>query len=331
MVNIMTPSIGTIGSHTALQILHGAKLEGFRTVLITTPERVKLYKSFNVADEILVVESFREILDVQDKLLEMDTILIPHGSFVEYIGKEGIKKLEVPIFGSKDVMEWESSREMMQKWLSEAKIKVPKTYKEGDVVDRPIIIKLPGAKGGKGYKIITNGVVPKIPEGGIAQEYIVGVPMYFHFFYSMVNKELEIMSTDIRYETNADGLGRIPRDVRNALDISASYVVVGNIPVVVRESLLPEILDAGERVAKASWKLMKKGLYGPFCLEAVITPKLDIYYFEISTRIVAGTNFYVYGSPYTWIKYREPMSTGRRIAREIREAIEREMLDDILS
>jgi len=270
----MISSIATIGSHTALQILHGAKLEGFRTILITTPKRTKLYKSFNVADEILVIENFEEILDVQDKLSEMNAILIPHGSFVEYIGKEGIKKLEVPIFGSKDVMAWESSRNLMQKWLNEAKIKVPRTYKEGDPVDKPVILKLPGAKGGKGYKIITSGTVPKIPEGGVAQEYIIGVPMYFHFFYSLVRGELEIMSTDIRYETNADGLGRIPQEVEKAFDIPASYVVVG---------------------------------------------------------IVAGTNFYVYGSPYTWIKYNEPMSTGRRIAREIKEAIEEEMLDEILS
>jgi 5-formaminoimidazole-4-carboxamide-1-(beta)-D-ribofuranosyl 5'-monophosphate synthetase len=52
--------------------------------------------------------------------------------------------------------------------------------------------------------------------------------------------------------------------------------------------------------------------------------------FEISARIVAGTNPFVEGSPYTALKYDVPMSTGRRIAREIKQAIEKGKLDLIL-
>jgi 5-formaminoimidazole-4-carboxamide-1-(beta)-D-ribofuranosyl 5'-monophosphate synthetase len=71
------------------------------------------------------------------------------------------------------------------------------------------------------------------------------------------------------------------------------------------------------------------GLFGPFCLETVVTPDLDFFVFEISARIVAGTNPYINGSPYTDLRYKEPMSTGRRIAREIKIATERNMLDKI--
>jgi 5-formaminoimidazole-4-carboxamide-1-(beta)-D-ribofuranosyl 5'-monophosphate synthetase len=52
--------------------------------------------------------------------------------------------------------------------------------------------------------------------------------------------------------------------------------------------------------------------------------------FEISARIVAGTNPFINGSPYTWLRYNEPMSTGRRIARDIKQAIEMDKLDLIL-
>jgi 5-formaminoimidazole-4-carboxamide-1-(beta)-D-ribofuranosyl 5'-monophosphate synthetase len=52
--------------------------------------------------------------------------------------------------------------------------------------------------------------------------------------------------------------------------------------------------------------------------------------FEISARIVAGTNPYVDGSPYTALKYKEPMSTGRRIAREIKTAIKQNRLKEVL-
>ena len=74
----------------------------------------------------------------------------------------------------------------------------------------------------------------------------------------------------------------------------------------------------------------EKGLFGPFCLECIVTRKLEIFVFEISARIVAGTNPYTTGSPYSWLKYSEPMSTGRRIAREIKQAIEGSRLGDVL-
>ena len=112
--------------------------------------------------------------------------------------------------------------------------------------------------------------------------------------------------------------------------IKTSYTIAGNTPVVIRESLLPEIYDLGLRVIKTASELENGGLWGPFCLEGIIDPQLNFYVFEISARIVAGTNPYINGSPYTWLKYNEPMSTGRRIARDIKEAIEAEKLNLVL-
>jgi len=65
-------------------------------------------------------------------------------------------------------------------------------------------------------------------------------------------------------------------------------------------------------------------------LETIVTRKLQTFVFEISARIVAGTNPFIEGSPYTAIKYGEPMSTGRRIAREIKKAIEGGRLQEVL-
>jgi 5-formaminoimidazole-4-carboxamide-1-(beta)-D-ribofuranosyl 5'-monophosphate synthetase len=86
----------------------------------------------------------------------------------------------------------------------------------------------------------------------------------------------------------------------------------------------------GRNVVEESKKLEEGGLFGPFCLEAIIDNQLDFYVFEISARIVAGTNPYIQGSPYTWLRYDEPMSTGRRVAREIRQAIEEDRLEEVL-
>ena len=120
------------------------------------------------------------------------------------------------------------------------------------------------------------------------QEYILGVPIYIHYFQSPLTGEIEVMSFDKRYESNVDSLGRISaRDQMALKRVDPSYVIVGNLSLVVRESFLPQIFKMGENVIKESKKLTKKGLYGPFCLETIFTPKQEIYVFEISARIVA--------------------------------------------
>ncbi|MBS3736159.1 MAG: DUF1297 domain-containing protein, partial [Candidatus Bipolaricaulota bacterium] len=45
----------------------------------------------------------------------------------------------------------------------------------------------------------------------------------------------------------------------------------------------------------------------------------------------AGTNLYPKGSPYSFLYYDEPMSTGKRIAREIRRAAESNNITSIVS
>lgn len=224
-------------------------------------------------------------------------------------------------------------------------LRLPKIFKDPADIDCPVIIKFHGALGGKGYFIAKTPAefqerIKEYPdnEGYVIQEYIVGVPMYTHFFYSPLTQELEVMSFDKRYESNADSIGRIASKDQLDAGIRTSYTITGNIPVVIRESILPDVFAMGDRVVEESKKLinsktgetLSKGLYGPFCLEAIIDPELRFYVFEISARIVAGTNPYTQGSPYTWLRYNEPMSTGRRIARDIKEAIESDRLDTVL-
>jgi len=158
------------------------------------------------------------------------------------------------------------------------------------------------------------------------QEYVIGTRFYPHFFYSPLDDSLQLLGMDIRYESNVDGLSRIP----GAVDVEPSYVVTGNIPVVMRESLLPGLLRLGRNVVEASKRLFAPGMVGPFCLEMVCTQELEFVCFEVSARIVAGTNAFSNGSPYSCFYYDEPMSCGRRICREIKDAAGRGMLGRIL-
>lgn len=337
MASIKDFKIATLGSHSALQILKGAKDEGFDTICVCAKNRCRPYKSFKVADEVIEIDEFENFFEIQDELIKRNAILVPHGSFVTYIGPETVKDIKVMHYGTKGILEWESDREKERLWLEKANCKLPRIFKKPEDIDRPVIIKFHGAQGGKGYFIANSpedfyeGMKEYEDEKKyVIQEYIVGVPVYTHFFYSRVTNELEIMSFDKRYESNADSIGRIAAQDQLDADIRTSYTITGNIPLVLRESILPSVYEMGDNVIKVSRELSGEGLFGPFCLEAIIDPNLDFYVFEISARIVAGTNPYVNGSPYTWLRYNEPMSTGRRIARDIKMAIEKDELKKVL-
>jgi len=330
--------IATLGSHSALQILKGAKDEGFQTIVICKKGQEKPYKMFNVADEIVQVDSFADFPKIEDSLIRKKAIIIPHASFISYMGFEEVEKFKIPYYGNKRILRWESDRNAERIWLKAAGLSLPRVFKKPSEIDRPVIVKFHGAGGGKGYflardeKDFKKKIAPyKHLHNYVIQEYIIGVPLFVHYFQSSLTGELEIMGFDKRYESNVDSLGRISaRDQIALKNVDPSYVIVGNMPIVVRESFLPRLIEMGENVVAQSKKIAPPGLFGPFCLETVLTPDEDIKVFEISARIVAGTNPYVDGSPYTWLKYNEPMSTGRRIAREIKIAIEQNRLKEVL-
>lgn len=331
-------TITTLASHSALQILKGAKDEGFKTLVVSLPERANLYGFYSrFIDEVITIPSWSKFPTVEKKLIAANSILIPHGSFVAYLGLEQNKKMKVNYFGNKKVLDFEEDRKLQREWMIKAGIKVPQRFKKGDKIDRQVIVKSFGAAGGKGYftaknqKEFDQKLASYTQKRFMVQEYIIGVPVYFHFFYSPLTQELEFMSVDKRYETNVDSLGRIPANQQDEIEIEPSFEVVGNIPLTIRESMLGQALDMATRVIDASKKLMPpKGLFGPFCLETIITSSEEIYVIEISARIVAGTNCFINGSPYTYLLYDEPMSTGRRIAREIKNAMIADKLDWVL-
>lgn len=329
--------IATLGSHSALQILKGAHDEGFKTICIVTLDRLSLYSRFNFIDKIYQIPKFSDFPKIEDKLITEKAIIIPHGSFVAYLGLEENKKMKVPYFGNKKVLDWESDRMKQREWLEAANVPVPRRFTKPSQIDAPVLVKSYGAAGGYGYFFARNKkeFAEKIKKfkhkNYIIQEYVIGVSAYVHYFYSPLTDTLEILSIDRRYETNVDSLGRIPSKNQRGLGIEPSFVVVGNSPLVLRESLLATAFEMGERTIKASKNLIAGGLWGPFCLEAIITPQQQFFVIELSCRIVAGTNLFINGSPYSTLYYDQDISTGRRIAMEIKKAIRAGKLDKILN
>lgn len=337
-------TIATVCSHSSLQIFHGAKKEGFKTLGISVGNRKKIYDAFPLAkpDEFLVVDNYKDIFDHAEMLQEKNVIVIPHGSFVEYLGAENFLNLPLPTFGNRKVLLWESDRTKEKQWLKSAGLTMPKQIRDPKTINKPVIVKYHGAKGGKGFFIAKTyeEFVKRVDSDKpyFIQEFVMGTRYYLHYFYSPIQQtgyqlkkgSLQLLSMDRRDETTIDEVQRLGSIAElEEIGIHPTFVVTGNIPIVIRESLLPKVFDMGEAVIEKSAELFG-GLIGSFCLETVVTEDLDFKVFEISARIVAGTNPYVSGSPYS--DFIQPdMSTGRRIAQEIKYANKKNLLTEILS
>jgi len=260
------------------------------------------------------------------------------------MSSEQIESIKTPMFGNKYILRWESDRALKEQLMKEAKLNVPKSIPNPKQINSLVIAKRHGAAGGKGYflasseeeynkkrdKLVKQGLISGDNDLYI-QEYSSGVLAYLQFFYSPLKNELEFFGVDQRHESDIDGLARIPAENQLATDKISSFNVIANSPLVLRESLLDDVYKMGENFVEASAKLVPPGMNGPFCIEGVYDDEAHFHTFEFSARIVAGTNIFITGSPYTALIYDEPMSMGRRIAREIKQAETENKLKNIIT
>jgi len=339
-------TVATLGSHCALQLLKGAKDEGLNTLLICEKKRESLYRRFKFIDELILVDSFLEILQqkCESILQKNNSILIPHGTLIAQMDSDQIESIKTPIFGNKHILRWESDRMLKERLMKEAKLETPKSIPNPKEINGLVIAKRHGAAGGKGYflastekeynekrdQLIKEGIISGDNDLYI-QEYTSGVLAYLQFFYSPLKQELEFFGVDKRHESNIEGLARIPAENQLIMKKSTSFNVIANSPLVLRESLLDNVYAMGENFVKASARLVPPGMNGPFCIEGVYDENAQFSAFEFSARIVAGTNIFMNGSPYTTLIFDEPMSMGRRIAREIKEADANNQLKNIIT
>lgn len=320
-------AVATIASHTALQILRGAKAYGFKTIAVARPGVGWFYRQFSFIDEVWEAD-FSQFLPVAERLVEENAVLVPHGSYVEYVGWRQALEAPVPTFGVRRLVEVEADQYRKMDLLNKAGIPTPKSFKPEEV-DRPVIVKLFGAKGGRGYFFARGREellqkLESVREPYIIQEYVFGVPAYYHYFASPIYNRVEVFGMDIRYETNVDG--------RTFGMVEPTFVVVANLPLVLRESLLPAVQKYGEAFAKAVGEVLGEEMKGPYSLESIIRDDMSIVVFEFSGRIVAGTNVYMgCGSPYSVLYFDKPMDMGLRIAHELQEARRRGRLDLVVS
>jgi len=103
--------IGVLGSHSALEVMDGAKDEEIETIVICQKGRTTPYQRFRrIADEIIVLDKFKDMLSlkIQKKLVESNTIIVPHRALTAYLGYKQIENsFLVPIFGNRALLQAE--------------------------------------------------------------------------------------------------------------------------------------------------------------------------------------------------------------------------------
>ena len=339
-------TVGVIGSHSALEIMDGAKDEGFKTICICQKGRELPYKKFGrLADEILILDDFSDLIhkENQNRLLDLNTILIPHRSFVVYLGIDNIEKsLKVPVFGNRHILKAEERSLPNNQYdlLRKAHISMPKIYSTPEEIEGPSIVKIQEAKrkleraffivtSYEDYKIksakrIEAGIINEsdLKNNSTIEQYLIGTYFNFNYFYSPLDGDVEFLGIERRLQTNIhDFTTSIPAVNQLEMTIDLQNIEVGHTPASIRESLLDKVFKMGEKFVQCTLKEYPPGIIGPFSLQSVVTVDLDLIVYDVSLR-VPGNPILATTSPYTKYKYGETFGVGRRIAKEIRRGME---------
>ena len=358
-------TVATLGSHSALDVCRGAKNLGFKTLVITEKGREKTYEKYyktdgklGCVDETITLDKFSDLLkpEVQKQLLKKDCIFVPNRSFEAYLNFD-YEKIEndfkVPMFGNRELLKIEERGRAKNQYylLEKSGIKYPKQFKSPKEIDRLCLVKVQEKARNferafflsESYQDYQTQVKEKLKQGvfteeqlsqAVIEEFVIGVQVNFNFFYSPISDRLELLGTDMRRQTNIEGLLRIPSSYQTEVSkkINVKYEEAGHIAVTVLESMLEKAFELGEKFVKTSQKLFKPGIIGPFALQSIITagpPKKDIVVIDISPRMPGSPG--IASTPYGNYLYGKNISVGERVAMEIKEAIKLNSFAKILS
>lgn len=336
--------VAALASHSALDVFDGAKDEGFNTIALCKRGRERPYLEFKrIVDECIILNDFKEIASdsIQEKLVKENAIMVPNRSLAVYVGYDAIEKMKVKFFGNRKMLRWEErlGEKNYYKILDEAKIRRPRTYSSIDEIESPVIVKLPEAKRrvergfffakdkqdfeNKLQNLIKSGIInDESIKNMVIEEFIFGAYFNINYFYSPIYKRTELISVDRRIQSDWDSFYKLPADIQLQLNRAPRLIEVGHEPATIRESLLEKVFEIGYAFVEATQKLEPPGIIGPFTLQAAVTPDLDLVVFDVAPRIGGGTNAYMgIGSQYSKLYFNKPISLGRRIALEIKEAI----------
>jgi 5-formaminoimidazole-4-carboxamide-1-(beta)-D-ribofuranosyl 5'-monophosphate synthetase len=347
-------TVGTLGSHSALEIMDGAKDENLRTVCVCQKGReIPYYRFKRLIDHIIIHDQFSDILNSenQEKLVKLNAIIVAHRAFTAYLGYDNIENiLKIPIFGNRWLLRAEErSAERNQYYLLEkAGIKHPRIYKRPSEINGFAMVKVQEAKRRleraffivnsyqdyikKSKQKMEQGLISaKDLESAIIEEFLIGTFFNFNFFYSPLTGATEFLGIERRLQTNIhDYTTSLTAKQQLEIDIELQNIEIGHTPASIRESMLEKVFEIGDKFASATKREYPPGIVGPFSLQSIVTPDLEIIVYDVSLR-VPGNPILATTSPYTKYCYGHTIGVGRRIAMEIKDAIAQNRLSEVVT
>ena len=313
-----------------------------------------------VVDDVIMLKRFKEATDpsVQRKLMDLNVLFVPNRSFTSYCGMDAVEdNFEVPLVGSRNLLRSEDRGGPRDYYwiLEEAGLPFPRRVQRPEGIDRLTIVKLHHKvkKLERGFftassfeeyqrksgQLVAHGVIDQecLAEARM-EEYVIGPVFNLDFFYSPLEEKaerIELIGIDWRFESSLDGHVRLPAEQQLALNDRQrvpEYTVCGHNSATLRESLLENAFQLAERYVKATQRHYAPGIIGPFCLQTCVDKDLNFFIYDVAPRIGGGTNVHMsVGHAYGNSLWRRPTSTGRRLAMEVRRAIEVERIGEIVT
>jgi len=361
--------IGMIASHSALDTADGAVEEDFRTLAVCKEGREKPYVKYfrasrdrsgrivgGMIDEVMMLKRFSQIIEPENQeiIKNKNVLFVPNRSFTSYCGIDAVEdQFCVPLLGSRNLLRSEERGDKRDYYwiLEKAGLPFPEPVEAEDIKEL-VMVKLPHA-----VKTLERGFFTAssyeeycqkaeallrqnvIDQDGIElariERYIIGPVFNLDFFYSPISRQIELIGIDWRFETSLDGHCRLPAPQQLSLNdrqINPEYTVCGHNSATLRESLLEKAFELAEKYVAATQEHYSPGIIGPFCLQTCVDKGLNFYIYDVAPRIGGGTNVHMaVGHPYGNALWRTNMSTGRRLAREVRIALEKGCLEKIVT
>ena len=313
-----------------------------------------------MVDKAIVMDSFNDVMNpkMQEEMRKRNVIYIPNRSFTSYSSIDDVENnFNVPMFGSRNMLRMEERTEDQDYYwiLDKAGLPYPEAIEDPQDIDCLVIVKLHHAQKKlergfftcasyeeyleKSQTLLKEGTIDQASlDGARIERYVIGPVFNLNFFYSPLEEDLpklELLGVDWRFESSLDGHVRLPAPQQMTMPAHQQIpemTVVGHNTATIRESLLEKAFELGEKFITASKEHYDPGIIGPFCLQTCIDKDMNYSIYDVAPRLGGGTNVHVsVGHPYGNATWRKPVSSGRRIAMELRRAAEQDRLLEVLT
>lgn len=351
-------TLGNIGSHSALDVSHGAVTEGLHSAVVVQEDRAAPYTDVfdtyewmgeiqGVVDETKIVQKWKDMLSepVVRWLRERHAIVIPNRSLAVYLrdkatGYQNIYDMRVPFFGNIELLQAEERDPHYRPAVNQldlakkAGLAIPEVFSSPEKADKPFIIKADKGKGPRSFA--RNFLIVRDPKN-----YHAELEKKVNEFPEEDREAVRHALTNGHVEEFIDGpyinfyffnsplrqrLEFVGTDTRQQFPNGEEAVHIPNSP---RESLLSQVYKMGKALVEVVAAHYERGAIGPVAVQCVGDENEILRMYDMCLRIGGAPDTEV--TPLSRYSYRTGMSYGRRIARETKDGIRLGKLDRVLT